>query len=59
MVSSALAHVLSKYDLGSDYNVYYCPMVRKKWIQNSTKHAGVKNPYAPEMPNCGRKESSF
>jgi len=44
--------ILSKYDL-SDYNLYYCPMVKKHWLQNSKKMAKVHNPYAPDMKSCG------
>ncbi len=45
--------IISKYDIGSDYNLYHCPMVDKFWIQNSKKMAKVHNPYAPDMPHCG------
>ena len=44
--------ILSRYDL-SDYNLYYCPMVKKHWLQNSKKMAKVHNPYAPDMKSCG------
>ena len=58
-VSLVLAGLLAKYDLGSDYHAYYCPMVKKKWIQNSKKMSKVHNPYAPKMVNCGMKESKY
>lgn len=55
-ISKALnKNIISKYDIGSDYNVFHCPMVDKHWIQNTTKMAKVHNPYAPEMPHCGGK----
>jgi hypothetical protein len=55
-VSMALIHVLKKFDVGSTYAAYSCPMVKKKWVQNTKKMAKVHNPYAPEMPHCGAKE---
>ena len=53
--SMAMIYVINKYDLGSKYSGYRCPMVRKKWVQNTEKMAKVHNPYAPEMPHCGGK----
>lgn len=57
LVSMALIHILNKYDIGDDYNAYSCPMVKKKWIQNSTKVTKVHNPYMSEMPHCGSQDS--
>ncbi|MCO4794922.1 MAG: DUF3347 domain-containing protein [Bacteriovoracaceae bacterium] len=57
--SMAAIHVLKKYDLGKDYNAYSCPMVKKQWVQNSTKVSKVYNPYAPEMPHCGGMDTHF
>lgn len=57
-VSKALIHIVKTYDVGK-YNAYSCPMVKKVWVQNSTKQDGVQNPYAPEMPACGTKDTSF
>lgn len=59
LVSMALIHIVNKYDVGSKYNAYSCPMVKKKWIQNSNKMAKVHNPYAPEMPHCGSQDSHY
>ena len=59
LVSMALIHIVSSYDVGDVYNAYSCPMVKKKWVQNSKKMDGVNNPYAPNMPHCGSKDSSF
>ncbi|OUR99695.1 hypothetical protein A9Q84_01330 [Halobacteriovorax marinus] len=53
MVSMALIHIMNKYDLGEKYSAYRCPMVKKKWIQNTKKMGRVHNPYAPSMPHCG------
>ncbi len=53
--SMALIYVINKYDLGKKYSGYRCPMVKKKWVQNTEKMAKVYNPYAPGMPHCGGK----
>jgi hypothetical protein len=57
LVSMALIHIVNKYDVGSKYNAYSCPMVKKKWVQNSSTMAKVHNPYAPNMPHCGTQDS--
>lgn len=57
LVSMALIHVVNTYDVGKEYNAYSCPMVKKKWVQNSSKMAKVHNPYAPRMPHCGTQDS--
>ncbi len=57
LVSMALIHIVNKYDVGSKYNAYSCPMVKKKWVQNSSKMAKVHNPYAPNMPHCGSQDT--
>ena len=59
IVSMSLTHLIIKYDLGKDYNVYSCPMVKMKWIQNSKKMAKVHNPYAPNMPHCGERLTDY
>lgn len=58
-VSMALIDIVNKYDLGSKYNTYSCPMVKKKWVQNSDKISKVHNPYAPGMPHCGLQDSKY
>ncbi len=55
----ALVRLVESYNFGSTYNVYYCPMVKKRWVQNSQKMRKVHNPYAPEMPHCGGQISEF
>lgn len=57
LVSMALIHIVNKYDVGAKYNAYSCPMVKKKWVQNSAKMAKVHNPYAPNMPHCGSQDT--
>jgi hypothetical protein len=59
IVSTALIYLVNTYDLGAKYNAYSCPMVKKKWIQNSVKILKIKNPYAPEMPHCGSKDTNY
>lgn len=59
VVSMALIYLVNKYDVGESYNAYSCPMVKKKWVQNSEKIEKVHNPYAPNMPHCGSKDTSF
>lgn len=58
LVSMALIHIVNTYDVGSEYNAYSCPMVKKKWLQNSKKMSKVHNPYAPNMPHCGGQDTS-
>lgn len=53
LASVYLIRIINKYDLGPKYQPYYCPMVRKKWIQNISKQEKVHNPYDPTMPHCG------
>lgn len=57
LVSMALIHIVNKYDVGTDYNAYSCPMVKMKWVQNSSKMPKIHNPYAPNMPHCGSQDS--
>ena len=59
MVSSAMILVVKRYDVGGKYNAYSCPMAKKKWIQNSAKNDGVKNPYLAMMPGCGSKDTTY
>lgn len=41
-------------DLGIQADEYYCPMVKKNWLQ---KDAKIINPYAgKEMASCGEKK---
>ena len=59
LVSMALIYLVNKFDIGNDYNVYACPMVQKKWIQNSKRLTRVTNPYDPSMPNCGSQVTEY
>lgn len=58
-VNKVMVAYLLKYELGSAFNVYYCPMVEKHWIQNSAVVDDVQNPYALYMLKCGTRETSF
>lgn len=57
LVSMALIHIVKNYSVSSEYDAYSCPMVKKKWVQNSKKLVKVHNPYAPEMPHCGTRDT--
>ena len=53
-VSQGMLVVLEKHAPNKDYARFYCPMVKKYWIQNKTKIKKVMNPYASSsMPHCG------
>ena len=54
----ALIYVINTYDISDDYAPFTCPMVKKKWIQNVKNKPQVRNPYAPEMPQCGGRTKS-
>ncbi len=56
--SMALIHVLKNYNAGH-YNAFSCPMVKKKWVQNTAKMSEVHNPYASGMPHCGTQDSHY
>lgn len=44
-----------KSDLGIRASEYYCPMVKKSWLQKDSK---IMNPYAgKDMASCGEKKS--
>jgi hypothetical protein len=43
-----------KAGLGDEYKVYYCPMIKKYWIQNG-KMSEVRNVFAQYMLECGGK----
>lgn len=58
LVSMALINIVKKYDVGEKYNAFTCPMVKKKWLQNTKKMPTVHNPYAPDMPTCGMRTTS-
>mgnify|MGYP000002837158 FL=1 len=56
-VSQGILVVLEKHAPNKNYARYYCPMVKKYWIQNITKSEEVVNPYAGDyMPHCGVKK---
>ena len=57
IVSQGILVVLEKDLPNKDYARYYCPMVKKYWIQNVSKVEKVHNPYASEsMPHCGERK---
>ncbi len=57
IVSQGILVVLEKDLPNKDYARYYCPMVKKYWIQNVAKEPKVHNPYASDsMPHCGERK---
>lgn len=46
-----------EHNFSSEYSVYYCPMVKKSWLQSTSKSDEVRNPYDSSMPKCGVKKS--
>jgi hypothetical protein len=44
-----------KKEKTSGYEVFYCPMVKKEWIQNLSQHPDVTNVFAQYMLDCGEK----
>jgi hypothetical protein len=59
IVSMALIHIMNTYDVGNNYNAYSCPMVKKKWVQNSVRLGKVHNPYTSQMPHCGTQDTKY
>lgn len=43
------------HGLGNEYSVYYCPMVKKYWLQNNKDYKKTQNVFAQEMLECGGK----
>jgi hypothetical protein len=55
--SQGILIVLDKYSYNKKYARYFCPMVKKYWIQNISKSEKVMNPYASlTMPHCGTRK---
>lgn len=49
-IQEILTQVKTEVPNQSKYNRFYCPMVDKFWLMTGRE---VKNPYAPEMRDCG------
>ncbi|MFZ4715277.1 MAG: hypothetical protein ACOYL6_16260 [Bacteriovoracaceae bacterium] len=49
--------VFKKNNINTNYEIYYCPMVKKYWIQNSKKMPKVQNVFAQDMLECGEKKA--
>lgn len=54
-----LIDIVKQYDVGPKFNVYYCPMVKKSWIQSIDTNKEVKNVFAMDMLECGTQETKF
>ncbi|MCW7468918.1 DUF3347 domain-containing protein [Leptospira kanakyensis] len=49
-IQEILIQIKTEVPNQSQYNRFYCPMVDKSWVMTGKE---VKNPYAPEMRDCG------
>jgi len=49
-LSLLLVEIKKEIKLPETYQQFYCPMVEKYWV---AKDKEVRNPYAPEMRDCG------
>lgn len=49
-IQEILIQIKTEVPNQSQYNRFYCPMVDKSWLMTGRE---VKNPYAPEMRDCG------
>lgn len=49
-IQEILIQIKTEVPNQSKYNRFYCPMVDKSWLMTGRE---VKNPYAPEMRDCG------
>lgn len=49
-IQEILVQIKTEVPNQSKYNRFYCPMVDKSWLMTGRE---VKNPYAPEMRDCG------
>ena len=59
IVSQAILVLIDREGGVKNHSRYYCPMVKKYWIQNTTDSEKVMNPYASSsMPHCGSKITS-
>ncbi|MDZ4724960.1 MAG: hypothetical protein SH817_02300 [Leptospira sp.] len=45
-----LTEIKKEVNLPENYQQFYCPMVDKYWV---SKDQTIRNPYAPEMRDCG------
>lgn len=58
-VSKVLVSYLNQYKIDPKFQIFYCPMVRKRWIQDTKRYAKTHNAYDPGMLHCGGKVSNF
>lgn len=55
----SLIELVRKYEGAKEFNIYYCPMVKQYWLQNSQTTPTIKNVFAQEMLECGSKQTNF
>lgn len=54
-----LVDLVNKYQVNNRFNIFYCPMVKKSWIQDVKVNKDVRNVYAMEMLECGVQKTNF
>ena len=57
--NNSLIEIVKVYNVGSKFNIFNCPMVKKSWIQNVDTNKEIRNVYAMEMLECGSQETQF
>lgn len=55
----SLVERVRKHEGPKEFNIYYCPMVKQHWIQNSKTAPTIKNVFAQNMLECGDKQTNF
>jgi len=51
----ALVDAVENYQPDSNYYVFFCPMIKKSWIQDVRTNRSVKNVFAQSMLECGER----
>ncbi|HXH31355.1 MAG TPA: hypothetical protein VNJ01_11125 [Bacteriovoracaceae bacterium] len=54
-----VVEMVKTQSVAKTYNVFYCPMIQKSWIQDISKHAAIRNVFAQEMLECGEQQTKF
>lgn len=54
-----LIALVKTHDVGSKFNIFYCPMIKKYWIQDTGVNPEVRNVFAMYMLECGTQETKF
>ncbi len=54
-----LIQVVKKVNVDPKFQIFYCPMVKKYWIQDTQVNKEVRNVFATYMLECGEQTSKF